>query len=481
MRRLLLLSLLASSACASRTPVTQAAATPATATPPPTATTTTTTTADRLREAALAGRSFELVRSLTDEVGPRFSGTPGDAAAVAWAQRTMTDLGLTDVRAERVMVPRWERGEEGGRLLTPHPRTLSLTALLGSIGTPAAGIEAEVLLVESVDALELLDASAVRGKLVFLPVKMPRTRDGSGYSIAMGLRGRAPILAARLGAAGLLIRSVATGPERFPHTGLMRNPPERPVPTAALAAPDADMLERLIRGGAKPRVHLRLGAHTRPDVASANVIGEVRGRTRPDEIVVLAAHLDTVDIGPGAQDDASGCAVVLEAARLLAALPEPPARTVRVVLFANEENGLRGAEAYVREHAAELSRHAFGLEMDYGAGRVFETHFAGGPELQPLVAEVGRLLAPLGVTAGVAEVEGLGELFPLLMAGMPGVELRQDATAYFDIHHTANDTLDKIVRADLEQVAAAVTLVAYAAANAEHDLGRVPEARRPKP
>jgi hypothetical protein len=436
--------------------------------------------ADKLRDAALkSSRAFDHVQSLTDEVGPRLAGSPGDKAAVAWAVATMKALGLKNVRAEKVMVPHWERGEESGQIVAPSPQALALTALGGSVGTPAGGLEAEVVMVESLDALEKLDASAVKGKIVFFSTPTERTKDGSGYGKAGAVRGRGPIAAAKKGAAGVLIRSIGTDHDRMPHTGATRTDPQVPaIPSAALSVPDAEMLERLVRGGKTVRVRMSLGAHTLPDAESANVVGEVPGREKPGEIVLLGAHLDSWDLGRGAVDDGAGCAAVLEAGRQIAALSVKPRRTVRVVLFANEENGLRGAEEYAKAHAAELGKHVLALEMDLGAGKVYGANFMGAPEAAPVFEGIARLLSPLGIEADKGDAHNGADLIPLREAGVPFAELSQDASHYFDVHHTANDTLDQVVKEELDQAAAAVTTLAYAAAEAKDGFGRIPEEKR---
>jgi len=438
------------------------------------------TPADEIRDAVLASsQAWEAVRSLVDEVGPRFAGTPGDQAAVAWALRTMQARGLTNVRAEKVKVPRWERGAESGRIVAPYPHELSLTALGGSVGTPPRGLEAEVIGVGSPDDLEKLDRKAVEGKIVFISLRMERTQTGASYGPAGRARWRGPGAAAKKGAVGVVIRSVGTGDERFPHTGGTAYAPDAPrIPAAALAIPDAEMLERLLAQGKPVRLSMKLGARSLPDGESANVIGEVPGSEAPEEIVLLGAHLDSWDITPGALDDAAGCGIVLEAARAIAALPRKPRRTVRVVLFANEEHGLSGARAYAEAHRDEVPRHVAAVEADFGDGRVLEARYLGAEAARPAFEALLRPLAPLGVKASPADATGGADISPLRALGVPIVDLHQDGTRYFDVHHTANDTLAKIVKADLDQAAAAFAAFAFAAADMQGDLGRIPEDRR---
>jgi Zn-dependent M28 family amino/carboxypeptidase len=436
--------------------------------------------ADQLRETVLASsQAWEVVRSLVDEVGPRFSGTPGDRAAVAWALRTLEAKGFANVRAEKVTVPRWERGAEAARLVAPYPHELSLAALGGSVGTPPGGLEAEVVGAATIETLERLPAEAVKGKIVFFSARMDRTHDGATYGTAGRVRWDGPSAAARKGAAGVVIRSVGTGQDRFPHTGAMTYEPDAPkIPAAALAIPDAEMLERLLSQGKPVRLAMTLGSRTLPDAESANVMGDVPGSEAPAEIVLLGAHLDSWDITRGAMDDGAGCAIVIEAARAIAALPRRPRRTVRVVLFANEENGLAGAKAYAAAHKDEIERHVVGLEADLGDGRVLSARLLGADAARPAFQEITRALAPLGVTASTEDASGGADMSPLRWLGVPVVDLRQDATRYFDVHHTANDTLAKIVKADLDQATAAFATFAFAAADMSGDFGRIPEEKR---
>ncbi|HSN98063.1 MAG TPA: M20/M25/M40 family metallo-hydrolase, partial [Candidatus Nanopelagicales bacterium] len=249
------------------------------------------------------------------------------------------------------------------------------------------------------------------------------------------------------------------------------------IPAAALSVPDAEMLERLLAKG-PARLSMTLTSRNLPDVESANVIGEVPGSEAPDEIVLLGAHLDSWDITPGALDDASGCAIVIEAARAIAASPRKPRRTVRVVLFANEEFGLSGARAYADAHADEMARHVTATEADLGDGRVLTARFLGPAEARPAFEALVRPLAPLGVQIVAEDAYGGADLQPLRARGVPLVELRQDATRYFDVHHTANDTLSKVVKQDLDHAAAAFAAFAWSAADMPGDLGRVPEDKR---
>jgi len=427
-----------------------------------------------LRERGLQSRnSFELVRSLTTEVGPRFAGTPGDRAAVEWAVRKMQELGLQNVRSEPVEVPRWIRGAETGEILAPYPQPMILTALGGSVGTEEGGLEAEVVMVDSLEDLAERADAEVAGKIVFINQRMVRHQDGSSYAQTGSIRGRGPARAAEKGAAGVVIRSLGTGTHRFPHTGATRYEEDVPqIPAAALAVPDADILEMQVASGKPVRFRLALDTQRLDDVMSATVIGEIPGREKPEEIVLLGAHLDSWDKGTGAIDDGTGVATMLEVARLILALPEPPRRTVRVALFANEEFGLSGARAYPKGREAEIDQHVLAMEADMGPGRVWRYRVRTDEESVEEAKQLIRFLAPMGVTWSDNTAGGGADLIPLRRMGVPMIDLRADATYYFDYHHTDDDTLDKVEPGDLAQNVAAYVVAAYWAAEREGTLGR---------
>ena len=434
-------------------------------------------TASSLRDGAMKGtRAFELVRSLTLETGPRLAGSPGDRAGVEWGVRTMKALGFQNVRAEKVTVPHWERGAESGEIVSPWPQPVAVAALGGSMGTPEGGIEAEVVQVADMAALEAIDPAKVKGKIVFVNKRMRRAKDGSGYGEAVVSRGRGAIVAGKMGAVAVLIRSVGTDNNRTPHTGAMRYEEGGPrIPAAALSNPDADVLEGQMASGKPVVFRLKLGARYLPDEESANVIGEIPGREKPEEIVLLGCHLDSWDLGTGAVDDGAGCAIMMEAARRIGELKQRPRRTVRVVLYANEEFGLSGARGYAEKYAADLPKHILAGESDFGSGRVWQADSRVSAESLPLFDEIVKLLAPIGVERGDNQSGGGADLSPLIPARVPVAGLNQDGTYYFDWHHTANDTLDKIDPKDLDQNVAAWAAVAYAAAEVEASFGPAPE------
>lgn len=434
-------------------------------------------TAASLRDEAMKGtRAYEYVRSLTTEVGPRMAGSEGDRKAVEWGVRTMRELGFANVRAEEVTVPHWVPGLAEGEITAPWPQPVILLPLGGSVATPEGGLEAEVVEVPSLEDLEKTSPDKVRGKIVFISKRMERKKDGSGYGAAVGARGRGAAVAGKLGAVAVLIRSIGTDNNRTPHTGAMRyEEGVQPIPAAALSNPDADLLAAQVASGKPVRFRLLLRTQTLPDAKSANVIGEIVGREKPEEVVLLGCHLDSWFPGTGAVDDGAGCAIVMEAARRIGQLPRKPRRTIRVVLFANEEFGLSGARAYAEKYAADLPRHILAGESDFGSGRVWRISTRVAPESLPVVDEIAKLLAPIGVEKGNNEAGGGADLIPMAPARVPLLGLGQDGTEYFDWHHTSNDTLDKVDAKDLDQNVAAWAATAYAAAEMSGDFGRAPQ------
>lgn len=405
---------------------------------------------------------------LTDRIGHRLSGSPGLERAVAWASKAMADDGHT-VRTEHVMVPHWERGAEEAAVVAPVERPLAILGLGGSVATPKGGLVAPVVVVRSWDELER-QAAQVKGAIVLYDVAMPPYDEdtGSGYGEVAPYRSRGPSRAAKLGAVGVLMRSVTARSLRTPHTGALRYEPDVPkIPAAAVATEDAQLIARLAAAG-PVRVRLRLESRVLPDAPSANVIGELRGRERPDEIVVIGAHLDSWDVGQGAHDDGAGCVMMMQALTTLRQLGLVPRRTIRVVLFTNEENGLAGAKAYAQDHAAELAKTVLAVEADSGGfaprGFSVEAAPAVAPRVLARVQEIVALMRPLGVGKVVAGHSG-ADLSPMIPAGVPGLGLIVDGRAYFDVHHTEADTLDKVDPAALADGVAALAILAYVAAD----------------
>ena len=422
-------------------------------------------------------RAHDIAASLADEVGPRLAGSAGDPIAVAWAERTMRSLGFANVHTEPVMVPVWRRGVETAEIVEPVRQSLAVTALGWSGSTPKEGITAEVLEVESMDALAKLPKDSAKGKIVFANVVMPRTEDGRGYGMTVVVRSQGPRAAMNAGAAAFVVRSVGTASDRFPHAGMANlRDAASPIPAAAISTTDADLLHRTIARTHGAKMKLVLGPERDKDAPSANVVGEVAGTTKKDEVVLLGAHLDSWDLGRGAIDDAAGCGIVLSAARLVA--ERAPKRTVRVVLFAAEENSIAGAKAYLAAHAADAAHIVLAMEADSGTDRARLARFLGDPAHAPEFGEIARALAPLGITRDDADARPGADVSPLVAAGVPTIEVRQDVSRYFDFHHTANDTADKLDAAGLAQVSTAFAEIAFRVAQLEGDLGRVPESKR---
>lgn len=421
------------------------------------------TVRDAQTRALTTSQAYDHVEGLTDAAGPRLAGSPGDPLAVAWALEHMRAIGLANVHSEPVTVHVWTRGEERVDMISPVPHRLAAAALGGSVGTPAEGIEAEIVRVDSLDALRALPPEQAAGHIVFVDARMERSRDGHGYGQGVVVRIASASIAAERGALAVLIRSVGTDSTRFAHTGVMRYDEAQPrIPIAAISNADADVVARTIARGENVRVRMQLGCHVSPDAESANVIGEVVGSDHASEIVLLGAHLDSWDLGRGAVDDGAGVGIVLEAARQIAQSPTPPRRTVRVVLFANEENGGAGADAYAAAHASELGAHVIAMEADFGDGRAWALRT---PDRSEPWARVASLLEPMEIVWDEDAPHGGADIGAMHEAGgVPPVDVEQDGTRYFDLHHTANDVMTEVDRDSLDHAMRAVMTVAYAAA-----------------
>ena len=422
------------------------------------------------------GHSYARLAELTDTIGTRLSGSEGAEAAVAWAKRSFEADGVK-VWLEPVKVPRWVRGEGSARVVASErgrAQPLSILALGGSVGTPPEGLTAEVLEVRSLEEAVALGEKA-RGKILFFNHAMAEAQD---YGKAAGMRTRGASAAAKVGAVGMLIRSLSTASLRTPHTGAMSyEEGVAQVPAAAVAAEDAELLHRLLARG-PVKVELRLSCQSLPEADTFNVVAEVKGREKPREVVLLGAHLDSWDVGTGAHDDGAGVVMVMEAARLLQTLSPAPRRTVRVVLFANEENGLRGGRAYAQAHAAELPEHVAALEMDAGGGRPLGVVLRAGAGGEALVKPWLAPLAALGADNMLTGDAGGADLSPLTPARVPFVGLRVDSSRYFDVHHSEADTLDKVDPKDLGRSTAALAWLSYVLAEVPGVLPR-PELATP--
>jgi len=431
--------------------------------------------ADRLQAGALnSDLAWNLLASLTSEVGPRMAGSDADGVAVKWAVDKMHSLGFDRVWTEPVRFPRWLRNHESARVLNPFPQGLAVTALGGS---PATGgpLEGVVVHFGTLDELESANDADVRGKIVFLSQRMKKTREGKGYGETVVIRSRGPYVAAKKGALALLIRSVGTDSDRMPHTGMMSGSEEgEPVPAAALSNPDADNLLLMLGHGEPVRVQLDLDVGFDGEATSYNVVGEFDGSEGLEQRVLLGAHLDSWDLGTGAIDDAAGVAIVLAAARLTADLPLRPRHGTRVVLYANEEQGVYGGKAYAKQHANELGQFLVGAESDLGADRIYRFRTRVLPQAGPVIESLASHLGRLGIEYEAGEpANGGADVGQLGKAGMPVIDLNQDASRYFDLHHTANDTLDKVNPDSLKQNLAAWVTMLYITANSTAEFGPV--------
>jgi Zn-dependent M28 family amino/carboxypeptidase len=434
-----------------------------------------------LRDKALHGDStaLDFVTELTTRFGPRPAGSAPELAAAQWAERKLKALGFANVRIESFPMTAWVRGTESGQIVAPGSQPLTVASLGGAPPTPAGGIEGEVVPFANLDALKAAAPGSLAGRIAMITFHMPPTQDGSGYSHAVAARGIGPIEAAKRGAIAFIIRSVATGGHRFAHAGATRFEAGRvPIPAFAVSEPDGDQIERLQRLGETVRVRLTSNASYVPNSKSYNVVGEVRGTTRANEVVVLGAHLDSWDLGTGAIDDGAGCAIITAAARLALEAPHKPRRTVRVVLYGSEEvtqpdDAPLGNRVYAETHKAEIATHIAAGESDFGAGRVYALSLPQTAAQGPFAQTALRVLAPLGIIPSSEAPDGGTDVGPLGRAGVPLFDLHQDGTLYFDYHHTADDTLDKIEPAALSQNVAAWTALTWLIIDSDVDFRAV--------
>lgn len=414
--------------------------------------------------------ALDFVEDLTTEVGPRQGGTEAEARAREWAVARLRAMGFANVRSEPFMMPTWVRGEERASLISPYPHTLAIAALGNSGATPAEGMEGEVVGFRSLAEFDAAPDSAIRGKIVYIGHAMRATQDGSSYGAFGPVRFSGPDRAARRGAAAIVIRSVGTDSHRNPHTGNTNfGEGVTPIPAGAISNPDADNLERILDRARGPvRMRLLLTPRNLGQQQSGNVIAEIPGSEPSAGIVVAACHLDSWDLGTGAIDDGAGCAIVAAAAKRVEAMGRPR-RTIRLLMAGAEEVGVWGGRAYGAAHTAD--NHAAALESDFGAGRVWRVDFRLPDGATGLRDRIAAGLAPLGIARGSGAAGGGADVGALAAAGVPLVDLQQDGTDYFNLHHTPDDTFDKIVPADLAQNVAAWTVTLALLANAPEELG----------
>ncbi|GAA4740282.1 M28 family metallopeptidase [Sphingomonas daechungensis] len=426
-----------------------------------------------LRDAALKDDyAWDIVEGLTTEVGQRMAGTEAEARARDWAVRKLTAMGFSNVRIEPFDMPVWTRGREAAEILGPFPQKMVVTALGNSASTPGEGITGEVVGFNSEAEFEAAPAETVRGKIVFVSHAMPRTQDGSSYGYFGAPRRQGPSVASRKGAIAIIVRSIGTDYHRNPHAGVQRfEDGVKPIPAGALSIPDAEQLQRILKRGKPVTMRLTLVSQVTQG-KSGNVIAEVPGRDSKAPILLVGGHLDSWDLGTGAIDDASGVAITTAAAKRIMDAGKP-LRTIRVVWFGAEEVGLFGGFDYQKKHGSEP--HYAIAESDFGADRIWKVDSKLGKDREAEGKALQLALSPLGIVPGSLDKADGSDIEPLLNAGMPGVGLSQDGTHYFDLHHTPDDTLDKIDPEALRQ-----NVAAYTAMLATLSGGIEPEPKRGK-
>lgn len=437
--------------------------------------------ADKLIDAALKDDAgYEKLTYLCDRIGNRLSGSESLPKAISWAAEQMKRDGFVNVSTPPVMVPKWVRGAESASITAPIQRPLHMLGLGMSVGTAAGGITAPVVVVSNFDELSAL-GDKVKGKIVLYDALY----EGYGRTVAYRVGG--PSRAAKLGAVAVLVRSITPLAMQMPHTGTTRYTEDAPkIPAAAVSPEDAMLLHRLAQSGDTPTVHLEMSAHTEPDVPSANVVGEILGTEHPEEVVVMGGHIDSWDVGQGAQDDGSGIMATMEAARLIHELNLKPKRTIRVVFWVNEENGERGGEAYEKWVGDQIKNHVAAIEMDSGAelpkGFGYGS-FAGPRRPQPgqpapppqeptaaqkdsqaLCAQIAKLLERIGA-GSVSPYGGGSDIEPIVKRGVPSLSPSTTGAHYFDWHHTQADTLDKVNLQDFRKNIAVLAVLSYVLAD----------------
>jgi len=414
---------------------------------------------DRLRDAALQDDyAWDITEGLTTEVGQRMAGTEAEARARTWSVAKLKAMGFANVRVDPFTMPVWARGAESASILAPFPQKLVIAALGNSASTPPGGIDGELVGFDTLAELEAAPDSAVRGKIVFVSHAMPRTEDGSGYGIFGAARRQGPSIASKKGAIALVIRSIGTDYHRNPHTGVMGFAAGvTPIPVGALPLPDAEQVQRILKRAKGPvRIRLQLESTNLTNQQSGNVIAEVPGRDPSLAPILVSGHLDSWDQGTGAVDDAAGVAIAAAAAKRIMDAGRP-LRTIRIVWFGAEETGLFGGLDYRAKYGKQP--HYALMESDFGADRIWKVDSRLGEARKSEALAIQRALQPLGIVPGALDKTEGSDIGPMVADGLPGVALNQDGTRYFDVHHTPDDTLDKVDPAQLRQNVAAWTAV----------------------
>jgi Iap family predicted aminopeptidase len=420
--------------------------------------------------------ALDIVESLTVEVGPRIPGSSGDKQAVAWAEAKLTALGFDKVYKQPVRVRNWERGFADARVIAPFSQKLVITALGGSVATPEDGLRENVVMFPSLDELKASTRAQVEGKIVFLNTRMQRHRAGKFYGKVVPNRVSGAIEAAKLGAKAVIIRSVGTDNSRFAHTGLMRYDDEvKKIHAGAISTVDADVLEAMFSHNEDVIVDIKMQAKDAGWQTSYNVIGEITGTEKPDEVVLISAHLDSWDEGTGALDDGAGVGIVTAAAKIIKDTIGQPKRTLRVVLYAAEEVGLVGARQYVKANKEGLGNIIAAAESDFGAGYIYQIDTRFNDAVRNDAAPLFTALENMRVAFGDNNTNGGPDVSMLPNYGVPVFALRQDGTYYFDYHHTPNDTFDKIDKAAIRQNQTVWAVVTTFLVNSDFDPRPAPD------
>jgi carboxypeptidase Q len=428
--------------------------------------------ANRIIDAALKdSTAWNRLAEMTEKFGNRLSGTPALEQTIDWVIAKMKEDGLQNVRGERVMVPVWVRGTESAQLVSPRVQNIPMLGLGGSIATPPGGITADVFVVSTFSELTQKAAQA-RGKIVLFDAPF------TSYGETVQYRARGAVAAAQVGAVAALVRSVTPFSMRTPHTGGMSyDSTVRRIPTAAITVEDAQMLHRLQDRGERIRVKLTMSARMLPDAPSRNVMGEIVGSEKPDEVVVFGGHIDSWDVGRGAMDDGGGVVVAWEAVKLLKRLGLKPRRTIRVVGWTNEENGGRGGQGYRDAHKADVDKHMLAIESDGGVFKPQGFSFAGSDAAMEIVKQIATLLDR--IDAGAIVRGGAGaDVGPIVALGVPGLGLNVDGTKYFWYHHTEADTIEKLDAHEMALCVATMAVMAYVVADMPEPLPRATAATR---
>ena len=428
-------------------------------------------TAAALRDKALTdSTAWDYVESLTTEVGPRLAGTIEAERGKDWGLARLKALGFENVHAEPFTMTAWTRGAESAEVTAPYPQPLVIIGLGGGVPTPPGGIEAEIALFHSYADLLAAPPGSLAGKIAVVTQPMVRTQDGSGYGAGTTVRRKGPAEAARRGAIAFLLRSASTSDSRLPHTGKTDYAEGVPkIPAAALGVPDAELLDRMVARGKPVRIRLILESHEIPNAPAWNVVGEIRGSEKPDEVVAIGGHMDSWDPAQGAIDDGAGMAITVAAAKLIGDLPRHPRRTIRVVLFGAEEMDFAD-KAFGAAHQGEAGQFVATSESDSGTGPVWQLSLPKGALTAPALKAVPSLMASLKVLISPQPSTFSGSDFSVIEAGgVPSFAFRPDVTRYFDVHHSADDTLDQIDPKGLAQSVAAYAALVYLIADSDID------------